>query len=82
MAGILTTIVFFLPIVAVLAFFMVSLILYISAKRQQKRDPESVTNDRLRVLRVLLIVSSIMAGLLVVFAAVLITMLYFAIAYM
>lgn len=84
MAGILSTIAFFLPIVSALAFFIVSLVLYIKAKRKQKRDPEYAAQerDRLRVLRILLMVSSIMVGLLVVLAAALMLMLFFAIAYM
>ena len=84
MAGILSTILFFLPFIAALCFFIVSLVLYISAKKKQKQDPESAAQDphRLRILRILLILSSVMVGLLILFAAALIIMLYFAIAYM
>ncbi|MBQ8397874.1 MAG: hypothetical protein IJX53_06735 [Clostridia bacterium] len=67
---------------AALVFFVVSLVLYCAACRQNKRAPGSVAPDVLRRRRLMLIVSSLIAG---VFAAVVIAftaLLFMAVAFM
>lgn len=51
--------------IAALVFFLVSLCLYISAKNQERRLPGSVNPQTLQTRKVMLIVSSVIAGVLV-----------------
>jgi len=70
-----------LPLAAVV-FFAVSLILFLSARRQNRREPGSVDPLTLHTRRLMLIVSSVIAG---VFAAVVIAfavLLFTAVAFM
>lgn len=70
-----------LPLAA-LIFFAVSLILFLSARRQNKREPDSVDPTVLHTRRLMLIVSSVIAG---AFAAVIVAfavLLFTAVAFM
>lgn len=67
---------------AALVFFAVSLALYLSARRKNKRTPGSVDPAVLRGRRLMLIVSAVIAG---AFAAVVIAfavLLFMAVAFM
>ena len=67
---------------AALIFFVVSLVLFLSARRKNKRAPGSVDPAVLRTRRLLLIIASVIAGL---FAAVIIAiglLMLMVVAYM
>lgn len=70
-----------IPIAAVV-FFVVSLWLYIAAKRQGKQNPESVSEYTMKIRKTLLIISSTILGTLVVVVAAMILLLYTAVAFM
>lgn len=70
-----------IPIVA-LVFFIISLCLYISAKNQNKKLPESVSSDTLKSRKTTLIVSSVTAGVIWAIVIGLFALLASAIAYM
>lgn len=69
------------PILA-LVFFCVSLVRYISAKRKNKRQPESVGAKELQRRKLLLIISSVIVGVFVFAIVGLIVLLHTAVAFM
>lgn len=68
--------------VAVLGLFTVSLILYLSAKRKNRRRPESVSRGEMKALLVLLIVSSVALAVLVTLVVGFVLLLTMAVAFM
>lgn len=72
---------FAIPIAAII-FFVVSLCLYLSAKKQNKLQPGSVSAQTLRSRKIMLIVSSVIAGVLAVVVIAFIVLLFMAVAFM
>ena len=68
--------------VAALLFFVVTLVLYITARRQNKRAPGSVPAETLRLRRLMLIVSAVIAGLFAVVIVAFAVLLFTAVAFM
>lgn len=61
-----------------IAFFIVSLILYLRAKRQ----PDSVSGEKLKTRKFLLVVSSVIAGVLAAVVIGFIALMFLAVAFM
>ncbi len=72
---------FAIPVAAII-FFVVSLCLYFSAKKQNKLQPGSVSTQTLRFRKTMLIVSSVIAGVLVVVFLAFVALLFMAVAFM
>ena len=72
---------FAIPVAAII-FFVVSLCLYLSAKKQNKLQPGSVSTQTLRSRKTMLIVSSVIAGVLVVVFLAFVALLFMAVAFM
>lgn len=73
---------FYVVPVLVVIFFGVSLFLFCYAKVKNKKLPDSVSVKKIKNLRVMLIVSSIMMAILVLAVAGLIALTYMVLAYM
>ncbi len=74
--------IFYLFPLLTLVFFIVSLISFLIATRKNKRVPGSVSDERIKLLRALLTVSSIMAGVLLSIVVGFAIVLGMAVAYM
>ena len=72
---------FAIPVAAIL-FFIVSLCLFLSARKQNKFQPGSVSAQTLRKRKIMLIVSSVIAGVLAAIVIAFIALLYMAVAFM
>ena len=72
---------FAIPVAAIL-FFIVSLCLFLSARKQNKQQPGSVSAQTLKKRKIMLIVSSVIAGVLAAIVIVFIALLYMAVAFM
>ena len=72
---------FAIPVAAIL-FFIVSLCLFLSARKQNKQQPCSVSAQTLKKRKIMLIVSSVIAGVLAAIVIVFIALLYMAVAFM
>lgn len=72
---------FAIPVAAIL-FFIVSLCLFLSARKQNKLQPGSVSAQTLRKRKIMLIVSSVIAGILAAIVIAFIALLYMAVAFM
>jgi len=72
---------FAIPVAAII-FFVVSLCLYFSTKKQNKLQPGSVSTQTLRSRKTMLIVSSVIAGVLVVVFLAFVALLFMAVAFM
>ena len=72
---------FAIPVAAII-FFVVSLCLYFSAKKQNKLQPGSVSTQTLRSRKTMLIVSSVIASVLVVVFLAFVALLFMAVAFM
>ena len=72
---------FAIPVAAIL-FFIVSLCLFLSARKQNKQQPGSVSAQTLRKRKIMLIVSSVIAGVLVVVFLAFVALLFMAVAFM
>ena len=70
-----------IPVAAIL-FFIVSLCLFLSARKQNKQQPGSVSDQALRKRKIMLIVSSVIAGVLAAIVIAFIALLYMAVAFM
>ena len=71
---------FAIPVAAIL-FFIVSLCLFLSARKQNKQQPGSVSAQTLRKRKIMLIVSSVIAGVLAAIVIAFIALLYMAVAF-
>jgi len=72
---------FAIPVAAII-FFVVSLCLYLSAKKQNKLQPGSVSAQTLRSRKIMLIVSSVIAGVLAVVVFAFVALMFMAVAFM
>ena len=72
---------FAIPVSAVI-FFVVSLCQYVSAKKQNKRQPGSVSPQIVKSRRIRLILSSVIAGVLVTVVLAFTALLFMAVAFM
>lgn len=72
---------FAIPIAAII-FFVVSLWLYLSAKKQNKRQPGSVSTSTLKSRKIMLVVSSVIAAILAMVVIAFIALLFMAVAFM
>ncbi len=68
--------------IAMLAFFVVSLILYCVGKAKKKHNPDSITDKQMKTRLWLLIISSVMAGLMLAVAIGFTALMYMAVAFM
>ena len=73
---------FFAVPIGAIVFFAVSLHRYRSAKEQNKQLPGSVSQEQMKIRKLLLILSSVIAGVLVLAVIGVIVTLFFAIAFM
>lgn len=81
MAYLIQYIFYLFPLLTV-AFFIVSLISFLVATKKNKRIPGSVSDERIKLLRTLLTVSSVMAGVLLAIVVGFAIVLGMAVAYM
>lgn len=72
---------FAIPAAAII-FFVVSLCLYLAAKKQNKRQPGSVSLQTLKSRKIMLIVSSVIAGVLAAIVIAFIALMFMAVAFM
>lgn len=70
-----------IPVAAIL-FFIISLILFCYAKYQNKKQPGSFSEGELKTRKILLIISSVIAGVLALVIVSLIALLFTAVAFM
>lgn len=68
--------------IGIIVWFIISLILFISAKRQSKANPDTFPKSSLITPMVMLIVSSVLLGLMVLVVVGFIALLSMALAYM
>ncbi len=66
----------------VTVFWIVSLVLYVGARRKVKRSPGAVPKEILDKRKLLLVISSVLAGVLLVIVLGFVGLLYMAVAYM
>ena len=79
---VVTYLFFALPVFA-LVWFVVSLVRYNTARRRNKRGEEPLTDEaKMKRLRIQLIISSVLLGVVVLFLLVLAALLFLAIAFM
>ncbi len=82
MTYILTQIAFYgIPAAAIL-FFAVCLVRYCAAQKRNKREPNSISAEELRGRRLMLIISSVIAGLLAAVVIAFTVLLFAAVAFM
>lgn len=67
---------------AAIVFFIVSLVLYCSARRQVKRQPGSISSRKLKTYKTMLIVSSVIAGVLAAVVIGCVGLMFMAVAFM
>lgn len=60
----ITETLFFLIPIAAIVFFVVSIILYFSAKNKNKQAPDSFSESQMKTRKTLLTISSVIAGIL------------------
>lgn len=72
---------FAIPVAAIL-FFIVSFCLFLSARKQNKQQPGSVSAQTLKKRKIMLILSSVIAGVLAAIVIAFIALLYMAVAFM
>lgn len=82
MTAIIFSILFIALPLAALLFWIISLEEYLSAKRKNKRQPGSVSDEVMKRRKTLLVVSSVIAGTLLVCVIGLVALFYMAIAFM
>ena len=78
----LTAILFYSIPVAVIVFFVISLICFLHAKKKNRNMPNTYTDAQLKVRRLSLIVSSVIAGVLVAVVLTFVCLVFMAIAFM
>ena len=76
------TFLFYAIPVCILAFFAVSLYRYISACAKNKRNPETYTSREIKNRLTLLVLSSVIAGVLVMVVIGVVLLMFMAVAYM
>ncbi len=72
---------FLIPLLS-LTFFIVSLVNYIKLVKKNKRCPDSTLQAKITTWKVLLIVSSVLAGIMLAIVIAIIALMYMVIAYM
>ena len=82
MTGILFSALLYLIPLSSIAFFIVSLCCYISAKKRYNADPSDLNDHKKQTTKTLLIVSSIIMGVLLAVIIGFIALMYTAVAYM
>lgn len=73
---------FFAVPIGAIAFFAWAVYSYRSARKEEKAQPGSVSPERLKRTKLLLIIASVIAGVLVVSVVGFVVLLFLAIAYM
>ena len=73
---------YFFILAAAISWFVVSLCLYLSAKNKNKRQPGSVSSRVMKTRKIMLIVSSVIAGVLAVIVLAFMALLFMAVAVM
>ena len=68
--------------VALVCFWAISLYRYLSAKKKNRAVPGSVSDSQLKTRKILLILSSVLAGVLVAIVLGFVLLLYTAVAFM
>ena len=78
----MTTALFYSIPVAVIVFFVISLIRFLCAKRKNRMVPGTFSEAQLKARRLCLIVSSVVAGIMVIVVLTFVGLLFMAIAFM
>lgn len=73
---------YFLVPIALLVFFVASLVMFCRAKAANKRAPGTYTEEQVRTRLLLLIISSCVAGVMLLCVLGLIALMFMAVAYM
>ena len=81
MAYLVSALFWIIPTVAFVGFF-VSLFMYFSAKRKNKRAPGSISDASMKLRKTWFVVFSLIAGSMLAAGIALIILLYMAVAYM
>lgn len=81
MAYIFSILLYMIPLLF-FAFFIISLVMYIKTIKQNKKCPDSTLQAKITTWRVLLIVSSVLAGIMLAIVIAIIALMYMVIAYM
>lgn len=82
MAGLFFAVLFYLIPLLCLAFFITSLVMYIKLVKKNKRCPDSTLQSKIFVWKTLLIVSSVLAGIMLIILIAIIALMTMALAYM
>lgn len=82
MTGAFISVLLFAVPIGSIIFFVVSLVLFLSARSANKENPGTYTESQINTRKVLLIVSSILAFVVVSVVITIISLLYMAVAYM
>ncbi len=78
----LFSILFYMIPLLFFAFFIVSLVMYVGTVKKNKRCPDSTLQSKINTWKVLLIVSSVLAGIMLAIVVAVIVLMYMVIAYM
>ncbi|MBQ7922840.1 MAG: hypothetical protein IJ325_09755 [Clostridia bacterium] len=81
MFQLLTALYFLIPSAAIL-FFVISLVMYLYARRKNKRVPGTYTENQMKTRLICLIVSSVIAGVLALVVIGFMILLFMAVAFM
>lgn len=82
MGGYFVSILFFAVPIAAVIFFVVSLVSFLTAKSSNKRTPGKFSESQIKTRLLLLIVSSVIAGVILAMVISFVALLYMAVAYM
>lgn len=80
--SVFTYLMFFGIPLAALGFWVVSMLLYFPAKKQEKQVPGSVEPSKLRTYKFMFIVSSVIAGILLTVVVGFMALMFMAVAFM
>ncbi|MBQ7999827.1 MAG: hypothetical protein IJ298_01250 [Ruminococcus sp.] len=72
---------FLIPILSIV-FFIISLVMYIRIVKQNKKCPDSTLKPKITAWKILLIISSVIAVIMLAFIISIIVLMYMVVAYM
>ena len=82
MLSYIVSVLYYLIPVAALAFFAVSLISFLAAKRKNKRAPDTYSPEQMKMKKICLVISSVILGMLAIVVIGFIVLLMMAVAFM
>lgn len=80
--SVFTYLMFFGIPLAALGFWITSMCLYFPARKQQKKQPGSVEPGKLKAYKIMLIISSVIAGVLLAVVGGIMALMFMAVAFM